>query len=106
MEDTEIRLECLRLASGDQKTAAQFYAWVSNQPKPDPNTLLTAAVIEGELLRLTGSNWSVTGGKDGLYRVTNEIRAEAVRFTDSDLAMSLEDFSAKLLKPLVDKFNN
>ena len=106
MEDHEIRLECLRLASGDKRQAQEFYAWVSNWTMPDPSTLLTASVIEAELVRLTGRSWTVTAGKDGLYRVANDIQATAVRFTVSDLAMSLENFSEKVLKPLLETFNN
>lgn len=106
MEDHEIRLECLRLATGDQRQAQEFYAWVKDVVLPTPETQLALSAIESELFRLTGKAWTVTGGKDGLYRVGNELQATAVRFTVSDLAMSLQDFSEKVLQPLLETFNN
>lgn len=103
MDEPTIRLECLRLASGDLSRAQSFYGWLIGEQQVE--TLITSRMIERELTRMTGVACSVTEGKDGLFLVVIDGKGKAVRFTETDRSLSMTDFSDQILKPAVEKFN-
>lgn len=102
MDETAMRLECLRLAAGDLTRAQSYYDWLTGEARV--NVLITAKMVERELIRVSGSPCSVTEGADGLFLVSVADKAKAVRFTESERSLSMSDFSDQVLKPLLEKF--
>lgn len=102
MDDQTLRLECLKLANGDLSRAQSFYGWLLGEEQI--SNLITAKMIERELVRMTEKPCTVTEGKDGMFLVVVDGKGKAVRFTDSDRSMSMNDFSDQVLKAVVEKF--
>lgn len=102
MDEISLRLECLKLTSGDLDRAHKFYSWIIGDAVA--SLLISAKMIERELIRMTGVACSVTEGADNLFLVAIGAKAKAIRFSQSERSLSMTDFNDQVLKPLVASF--